>query len=99
MVSKKILDDLKNTLSIAHASLQAQAHGRKQSAKKRVREGTLPRQQPLPKKLPGKNPTNPMWLAKSVVDAAIGGPLPQPRKVNKPTPLNHGKEALSQKRN
>jgi hypothetical protein len=61
MVSKKILDDLKNTLSIAHASLQAQAHGRKQSAKKRVREGSLLRQQP--------------------------------------TPLQHGKEALSQKRN
>jgi hypothetical protein len=38
-----------------------------------------PKQKPQPKKLPGKNPTDPMVLARSVVESAIGEPL-IPRK-------------------
>lgn len=33
-----------------------------------------------PKKLPGKNPTDPMQLARLVVEAAIGEPLKWPKK-------------------
>jgi hypothetical protein len=76
MSSKKILDDLKNALSITQASLQAQAHGRKQSAKqRRAHEGSLPKEKPQSKKLPGKNHAEPMWLARRVVEAAIVEPL------------------------
>jgi hypothetical protein len=77
-----MLEDLKNTVSNAQASLHAQAHGRKIAAKKRARDGRMPKQKPQPKKLPGKNPTDPMWLAKSVVEAAIGEPL-TPKKSSK----------------
>ena len=87
---KKILDDLKNTLSIAQASPQAQAHGTKQSAKKRVREGKMPKHKPQPKKLPGKkNPTDPMWEARSGVEAAIVEPL---------TPKSSKKKSFTRKK-
>jgi len=41
----------------------------------------MPQKKPK-QKLPGKNPTDPMLLARSVVEAAIGGPL-TPKKPRK----------------
>jgi hypothetical protein len=70
---RKILDDLKKAVSIAHTSLQAQANAR--TAKKQARIGSMPKPNSQPKKLPGKNTTDPMWLAKSVVEAARREPL------------------------
>ncbi len=43
---------------------------------------TKPKQTPQSRKLPGKNPEDPMWLAKSVVEAAIGETL-TPKPVRK----------------
>ena len=44
----------------------------------------MPKSKTQPKKLPGKNPTDPMQLARSVVEAAIGEPL-TPNKKRKIT--------------
>jgi hypothetical protein len=43
----------------------------------------MPKPNSQPKKLPGKNPTDPMVLARSVIEAAIGEPL-TPKKKRKP---------------
>jgi len=40
----------------------------------------MPKPKSKKQKLPGKNPTDPMWLARSVVEAAIGEPLTPKKK-------------------
>jgi len=54
----------------------------------------MPKPKPQSKKLTGKNPTDPMVLARSVVEAAIREPLINPaetKSVSKPQPKKPNK--------
>lgn len=85
MAIKKILDDFQNALSIAQAGIRGtlsslrkvRAKAKKRTTRKRTPK-TKPKAQPN-KKSPRKNPTDPMLLARSVAEAAIGEPL-MPKK-------------------
>jgi hypothetical protein len=44
----------------------------------------MPKPNPQPKKLPGKNPTEPMMLARSVVEDATGECLSVAKRPKKP---------------
>lgn len=84
MAIKKILDDFQNALSIAQAGIKgtlsslrkARAKANKRTTKKKL--PTRPK-----KKSPRKNPSDPILLARSVIEAAIGEPL-TPSKKRKP---------------
>jgi hypothetical protein len=86
MAVKKILDDLQNALSIAQAGIQGtlkslmktKSKAKKPTARKRTNK---PKAKPK-KRLSAKSPTDPMHLARSVVEAAIGEPLTMTKPAN-----------------
>lgn len=86
MAIKKILDDFQNALSIAQAGIKGTLSALRNpqaKRKKRTREKLTPKPKAKarPKrKLPGKNPTDPMVLARSVVEAATGESFGTPKK-------------------
>ena len=93
MAVKKILDDFQNALSIAKAgikgTLESLRKGRVKPKKRTTRKrthNTKPKAR-LKKKLPPKNPTDPIVLARSVVEAAIGEPL-TPKKLHNKKPIS-----------
>ena len=73
MAAKKIIDDLKELVSIVRASLQAKTNAKKHRSMTKY----------TAKKKPAKNPADPMLLARSVVEAAIGEPLTHPKPKKK----------------
>ena len=80
MAAKKIIDDLKAMVSLVRSRLQAKSNGKKlAAAMKRINK---PKGTPK-KRLPGKNPTDPIVIPRSVVEAAIGEPLTHPKPKKK----------------
>ena len=88
MGTLKILDDIQNALSLAQAGIAgikgtlSALQNPQAKLKKRTTINVTPKPKARTKKKLPENPTDPMWRAKSVVEAAIEEP-PHPTRKSK----------------